>query len=87
MDYKELEWKQSKFNEYRADVSIKGLFGIRFISGKNYNNDYYYKYIINGKHYGGYSGFECSSINHGKQLCEEKYQEICDKVIYKLIKG
>jgi hypothetical protein len=81
MEYKKLKWKKFNNIEYRAEVSVKGLFGIKFICRKKcYANEYDYKYIINGKHFGDYLGYKCNSLEHGIKLCEEKYKEICDNV-------
>lgn len=84
MNYKELKWRQYK-NEYRADIRLKGLFGIRFTYGKTYNDKYFYQWIINGKKYGGnyydeYPEFSCKSLKQSKKLCEEKYLDICIKI-------
>ena len=84
MKYKKLNWnkKQDSFrNEYISKIKVNGLFGIKFICEyKRYNNTYTYKYIINGKHYGGYLGYECKNLEHGMQLCEEHYEKICENI-------
>lgn len=85
MKFKELVWREYKTKEYRTDISLKGLFGVRFQYGRRfYNNTYYYYYIINGKKFGDYSGFDCDDLEHGKRLCEEKYIEICNQIINSL---
>jgi hypothetical protein len=81
MKFRELTWRQYN-NEYRADIKVKGLFGIRFIYGQNYglNSSYFYKWIINGKRYGDSLGLPCNSLNEGKKKCEEQYGKICDQI-------
>lgn len=87
MEYKELAWKKIDGCKYRADIKVKGAFGVRFIVRKSFlQNEYSWKYIINGKHYGGYSGYKCEDFKNGKYLCKEKYKEICDKIVRKLFK-
>lgn len=72
MKIKKLELKQKNYLEYIADISIKGLFGIRFMCRKAcYANEYNYKYIINGTHFGDYLGYKCDSFEDGKQICEK----------------
>jgi hypothetical protein len=88
MQFKELNWRKNN-NEYRADVKLNGIFGIRFIYGENYGfipRKYFYKWIINGKKYGDYFGFSCESLEQGKQLCEEEYMKICNDIINVLCK-
>jgi hypothetical protein len=91
MNFKDLQWKPTKYSgdlrpEYRADVSIKGLVGIRFQYGKraSCSDSYYYSYIINGKKFGDYLGFTCDDLEQGKRLCEYKYIEICHQIINSL---
>ncbi len=88
MNIKNLKWKNFiKYRhmtkeEYRADVRVKGIFGMRFQYGKRFhNNTYYYFYIINGKKFGYYDGFDCDSLEDGRKLCEKKYTEICNEII------
>jgi hypothetical protein len=80
MKFKELKWRKYN-NEYRADIKINGIFGIRFIYGTFYNNKCFYKWIINGKKYGGYFGYECKDLEQGKQMCEQEYLKICNNII------
>ncbi|MFC0903765.1 hypothetical protein ACFHWD_03555 [Clostridium sp. MT-14] len=74
-------------NEYRADVRLKGVFGIRFICGIRYiepttnTEKCFYRWIINGKKCDDLFEFNCKSLEDGKRLCEEKYLEICNKII------
>lgn len=93
MEPKQLNWRNflNKYGymtkeEYRADVKVNGLFGIRYQYGKRYDRSYYYYYIINGKKFGDYNGFDCSSLEEGKRLCEEKYKEICNQIIDTIFK-
>jgi hypothetical protein len=77
-----LEWKQINLLKCRSDIRIRGLFGIRFECEKMcYNDEYYYRYIINGKRFGGYLGYPCKNFEYGKALCEDVYYELCDKII------
>jgi len=87
MKIKKLNWRNflqhgyMTKEEYRADIKVKGIFGIRFQYGKRFhNNSYYYFYIINGKKFGDYNGFDCNSLEDGKRLCEEKHIEICNQI-------
>jgi len=76
-----LRWKSVSCTQYRADIKVNGIFGIRFEYGKRFPlEQYYYKYIINGKKYGDYLGYNCESMEDGKHHCEEKYIEICNKI-------
>jgi len=88
MNLKKLEWKKlensTKYfgnSHIKADVKVNDLFGIRFQCGKSTIDKYYYRYVINGKKFGDYPGFPCSSLEEGKMICEEKYSEICDQIV------
>ncbi len=84
MKVKTLEWKsRSKYpfvEEYISDISIKGLFGIRFVCQSDRHGNFLYKYVINGSWHGGYKGFQCASFEDGKEKCQTVFADICSRI-------
>jgi hypothetical protein len=83
MQFTKLNWRKYN-NEYRADVKLKSIFGIRFICGILYEFEpkkYFYKWIINGKKYGDYFEYQSESLEDAKQKCEQEYIKICNNII------
>ena len=78
-------------NEYRANLRVKGVFGIRFYYKQRYyaydvSESWTYGWIINGKRYGGEYSLFCSSEQECIEKCQFKYEEICSKILNEIIK-
>ena len=97
VNFKKLVFRETKLPfgtiEHRAKIMVKGIFGIRFYYKLNrFQSDssrlYSYGWVINGKWEGRKSSIEtlfCSTEEGCIKKCQEKYEEICSKILSEII--